>query len=271
MTWFLGMVIGPGFGGILAGSLTLAVPFFVCGALAFASMLLVMFTVKETIKIETIQVRPENKLKPNHSFSFWKDSANNILSRITPYPHVFLGLCIVGFTISFSHSMIQPVLSVFANEELHINVTDVGILFTMMGIVTLLTTLPLGTVADRTGRRNTLTFGIILLALSAVLIPLSGSFWPLLLVIMVRGVGRAAANPSLLAMFSNVALASGRGKSMGIFNGFRNVGLVVGSTLGGFLYDAASSQSPFITCAIASLVGVSIVLLTVSKSRVGVE
>jgi len=88
---------------------------------------------------------------------------------------------------------------------------------------------------------------------------------------MVRGVGRAAANPSLVAMFSNVALASGRGKSMGIFNGFRNVGLVVGSTLGGFLYDAASSQSPFITCAIASLAGVSIVLLTVSEPRVGVE
>jgi MFS family permease len=271
MMWFLGMVVGPGIGGILAGAFTIAIPFFVCGTLAFASMFLVAFTVKETIKTQTPQGQSKNPPKPNPNSLTNNNSADNVLARLTPYPRIFLGLCIVGFIISFSHSLIQPVLSVFANEELNIYVTDVGILFTVMGIVTFITTLPMGTTADRTGRRTTLALGIILQALSAVLIPISGSFWLLLLVMMVRGFARAAVNPSLIAMFSTIAPSSSRGKSMGVFNGFRNVGLVVGSTMGGFLYDAASSQSPFITCALASLVGVVIVLLTVSEPKRGLK
>jgi len=271
MMWFLGMVVGPGVGGILAGAFTIAIPFFVCGTLAFAGMVLVAFTVKETITTETPQEQIKKTLKPNLNTLASSNYVNSILGRLTSYPVTFLGICIVGFIISFSHSLIQPVLSVFANEELNINVTDVGILFTAMGIVTLITTLPLGTVADRTGRRNTLTLGITLEALSAILIPYSGSFWPLLLVMMIRGFGRAAANPPLVAMFSTIVPSSSRGKSMGIFNSFRNIGLVVGSTIGGFLYDATSSQSPFITCAIASFFGIIIVLLTVSEPNKGLK
>jgi len=68
-------------------------------------------------------------------------------------------------------------------------------------------------------------------------------------------------------MFSGLVLASRRGKGMGIFNGFRNVGLVLASTIGGFTYEAASSQLPFIACAFVSLVGVVIALLTVSEPK----
>jgi len=94
-----------------------------------------------------------------------------------------------------------------------------------MGAMTLITALPIGTVADRTGRKLMFIFGMIVAAISAFLIILSGSFWPLLLVMMLRGVGRSASNPSIIAMFSGLVPISRRGKGMGIFNGFRNVGL----------------------------------------------
>jgi predicted MFS family arabinose efflux permease len=70
-------------------------------------------------------------------------------------------------------------------------------------------------------------------------------------------------------MFANLVPLANRGKSMGVFNGVRNIGLVVGATLGGLLYEVASSQTPFLTCALVSLMGALVVLLTVSEPREG--
>jgi MFS family permease len=84
---------------------------------------------------------------------------------------------------------------------------------------------------------------------------------------MLRGLGRATINPSLTAMFSNVASVSKRGRAMGIFNAFQNIGLVVGSSLGGFLYEMSSSETPFIACFIVALIGVIVVLFMVSEPK----
>ena len=261
MMWFLGMVVGPGLGGVFAGVFSIAVPFFVCGILAFLSMILVAFTVQETAK--TITVSTSRK---NSKMSSQNNSIKGI-KQLTPYPIVFFGLCIAQYIIAFSNSLIQPILSVYANEVLGISEVGVGMLFTVMGVVTLFITLPMGTVADKTGRKPTLIFGKIMDATSAFLIIFSGSFWPLLLVMMMRGFGRAAINPSITAMFSTIVTTSKRGRCMGIFSTFQNVGLVVGATVGGFLYEFSSSEMPFIACALVGFIGVVIVLLMVSEPK----
>ncbi len=258
MMWFLGMIVGPALGGILTGLFTIAVPFFVCGALAFVSMILVVSTVQETAKVSCF---PNTK----SSINLNNDSVKE--TKLTLYPLIFLGLCIAQFIIAFSNSLIQPVLSVYANEVLGIEEVGVGMLFTFMGIATLFTTLPMGIVADKIGRKPMLIVGKILDSASAFLIIFSGSFWPLLIVMMIRGFGRGAVNPSITAMFSNVISAEKRGRGMGIFNTFQNVGLVVGSTIGGFLWEFSSSEMPFIACSVAGLIGVIIVLLMVSEPK----
>lgn len=268
--WFLGMVVGPGLGGVLADAFTEAVPFFFCGALAFLSMILVAFAVQETFRSKMSVGNSQINLKPRVKSDFTPVKAV-FLRGMTPYPRTFVGLCAVGLVVSFSSSLIQPVLSVFAEEELGVSKAGVGVLFSVMGAMTLVTTLPIGTVADRIGRKLTFVFGMIVAGVSALLIMLSGGFWPLLFVMMLRGVGRAASNPSITAMFSSLVPASRRGKGMGTFNGFRNVGLVLGSTTGGFLYETAFSRLPFLACAAVSLVGVIIALLTVSEPKKGLE
>jgi DHA1 family multidrug resistance protein-like MFS transporter len=271
MALFLGRVIGPVLGGVLADVFTKAVPFFFCGILAFLSMILVALNVQETFRnkgtIKKHQTKSKYTLNPNSGIS----TNNSFLSKMTPYPRTFLGLCIAGLIVSFSSSLIQPVLSVFAEEKLGISVAGVGVLFSVIAATMLITTLPIGTIADRRGRKPVFIFGKIVDAISTVLIILSGGFWPLLLVMMLRGFGRAASNPSITAMFSNIVPASRRGKGMGIFNVFRNIGLVIGSTIGGFLWDVSSTESPFIACSIVTLVGVIIALLTVSEPKKGLK
>ena len=235
---FLGMIVGPGLGGILAGVFDISVPFFVCGGLALITTVLVTFTVRETAttitSVDAPRVEVDLPAKPV-SKKFPRINLQGI-RQLTPYPRIFWGICVARFIIAFSHSLIQPVLSVYANEVLGISETGVGILFSIMGVVTLLTTLPLGSVADNTGRKPVLILGNVLDGTSALLVIFSGSFWPLFLVMMLRGLGRGATNPTVTAMFSSVVPASKRGRGMGIFNSFQNVGLIVGSSIGGFLF-----------------------------------
>jgi len=271
--WFLGHIVGPGLGGVLAGAFTIAVPFFACGGLAFVTTILVTLTVRETIPtakgIEALraEVNPSPKLDSDTSAHI---SLRGI-RQLTEHPRTFLGLCAARFIIALSSSLIQPLLSVYANEVLGISEVGVGMLFTFMGIVTLFTTLPMGTVADNIGRKPMLLLGKSIEAVSALLVIFSGSFWPLLLVMALRGLGRATINPSITAMFSSVVPASNRGKGMGVFNSFQNVGLVVGAAAGGFLFEYSSTETPFVACTTVGLIGVVLVLLMVSEPKQRLE
>ena len=269
MTHFLGMVIGPGLGGVLAGVFTTAVPFFVCGVLAFLSSILVVFTVQETVttKLSIDDSPTGNAYFGTNSKPSGRNSIIGAIKQLTPYAGIFVGLCVARFILAFSSSLMQPVLSVYANEEIGISEAGVGMLFTIQGIVTLFATIPMGTVADRVGRKPMIILGKIIHASAAILVIFSGSLWPLLLVMTMRGFGRAVSNPSIIAMFSGLVPVSKRGRGMGIFNIFQNVGLVVGATVGGFLYEFSSFESPFIACAGVGLIGVLVVSLMVSEPK----
>lgn len=273
MMHFLGMVIGPGLGGVLAGVFTIAVPFLVCGVLAFLSSILVVFTVQETVAAESKMDSFSTEIP--HSGTGSKSSthskATEALKKLTPYASVFVGLCVAQFVLVFSNALMQPVLSVYANEELGISEVGVGMLFTVQGIVTLLATIPMGIVADEVGRKPMIVLGKVIHASAALLVILSGSFWPLLFVMTMRGFGRSMSNPSITAMFSGLVPVSKRGRGMGIFNIFRNVGLVAGSAMGGFLYEFSSSEAPFLACFGVGLIGVLVVLLMVSEPRQGLR
>lgn len=270
MMHFLGMVIGPGLGGILAGAFTIAVPFFACGALAFFSALLVAFTVGETFKTgaeDRVDDGQTESYNLNQDLKYSERKIAKAMRELTPYARIFIGLCVARFILAFSNSLMQPVLSVYANEEIGISEAGVGMLFTIQGIVTLIATIPMGAIADEVGRKPMIVFGKIIHASAAILIVFSGSFWPLFLVMSLRGFGRAMSNPSIVAMFSGLIPSSRRGRAMGIFNIFQNIGLVSGATAGGFLYEFSISESPFIACAAVGLIGVVVVLLTVSEPR----
>lgn len=273
MMHFMGMVVGPGLGGILAEVFSISIPFFVCGILAFFSAVLVAVTVQETFPnindLDHIHTKDSSdKGKPE---IISRNNFTKVISDLTPYVSTFAFLCVARFILAFSASLMQPVLSVYANEKIGISEASVGMLFTAQGIVTMLVTLPLGTFADEAGRKPVIVLGNIVHAVAAILIIFSGGFWFLLLGMMIRGFGRAASNPSITAIFSGLMPISKRGKGMGIFGIFQNVGLVLGATVGGFLYEFSSPESPFITCAAVGLIGVLVVLLTIHEPKHGLQ
>jgi multidrug resistance protein len=257
MTWYLGLAVGPALGGILSAFFGLAMPFYVCGILAFMTMMLVAFTVKETSLYNDNGVSWQgNACKKDFKASF---------SFLTFYPRVFLGFCIVGFAISFSQSLIQPILSVYADEQLGFSEIAIAMLFTANGLANFVLTLPASTVADRVGRKHVIIFGMLLDGFSTMLIALFSDYWMLFLFMSMRGVGHASSNPSISAMVCGLVPISSRGKVMGIFNMVRNVGLVAGSFFGGLLYDGVSPTAPFWMCALVEFIGFSCVVFMIKE------
>jgi MFS family permease len=172
MMHFLGMVIGPGLGGVLAGVFTTAVPFLFCGVLAFFSSLIVALTVQKTAATDqrindfstgNPHFGTDPKISPHNK-------AINALKKLTPYASIFVGLCIAQFILVFSNALMQPVLSVYANEEIGLSEVGVGMLFTVQGVVTLLATIPMGIVADEVGRKPMIILGKIIHASAALLV-----------------------------------------------------------------------------------------------------
>ncbi|UCE95351.1 MAG: MFS transporter, partial [Candidatus Bathyarchaeota archaeon] len=138
MMHFLGLVVGPSLGGVLAEVFNIAIPFFVCGTLALLSSLLVAFTVQETHTEKSREAAQFRTSDPQID----RKGITKAVKELTPFVGVFIGLCLARFILAFSNSLMQPVLSVYAHEEIGISEAGIGILFTVQAIATLLVTIP---------------------------------------------------------------------------------------------------------------------------------
>jgi MFS family permease len=65
-------------------------------------------------------------------------------------------------------------------------------------------------------------------------------------------------------MVSSLIPLSKRGKGMSIFSIFQNIGLVVGATLGGFLFEIWI-ELPFIACGIIGFIGVLLTSVIIAE------
>jgi len=75
--------------------------------------------------------------------------------------------------------------------------------------------------------------------------------------------GTGMARPANDAIVTSIAYKETRGKVMGIFTTWRNLGLLVGPLIGGWAYDNISEKSPFILCGFIGLMGVLVLFFTV--------
>ncbi len=136
-------------------------------------------------------------------------------------------------------------------------VTSIPVAF---GVGKWLAGLPSGYGMDRVGRRTLMSGGLLLIAVIDVLSVVTSDYRVFL---ALRGVGGAG-----WAMFATVATtitvggpaAGRRGRAVSLLLMSETLGLLVGSTAGGWLYEGLGAASPFFVEA-ACLLGASIMLL----------
>jgi len=112
---------------------------------------------------------------------------------------------------------------------------EVGLLFGMMGIASILAKPVMGRFSDRVGRRPLIITGQIICAAVMILLPWTDGFEGLLLLSAFFGFGEAVIGSSTSAMVADLCKEKSLGSAMGVFGTVMDIGHAGGPVLTGFL------------------------------------
>ena len=127
-----------------------------------------------------------------------------------------VGLISVGHGFSHLYMLILPPLFPLIQQDLAVSWTELGLLFAVLSISTGVAQLPAGILVDRIGARPVLFAGLILQAAPFALVALFPSFWGLVAVVLVSGIGISVFHPADYAIMAAQVRAERQGRAFGI-------------------------------------------------------
>jgi DHA1 family solute carrier family 18 vesicular amine transporter 1/2 len=132
--------------------------------------------------------------------------------------------------------------------------TTIGLLFGSFGVTLLLVSIPIGAISDRVGRRAPLAFGMLGLAAATVLFAYATTLPWLFAARLVQGAADGVTWVVGFALIADRYGPSERGRVSGIVLSGTSIGIILGPTLGGWLYEAGGMRAPFLTVAVLAMV-----------------
>lgn len=216
----MGMIFGPAIGSGLA-MVSLAFPFLIAGVLCAVNSLGIVAFIRESLPVER---RTIYKGVRRHSL---------LQGLKTPMSFLFIVMLLSSLAESTNHGT----FALYAEGKLGVGATDVGIVFTCAGIVSVLVQgLLVGRLMKRLGEEKTVGVGIIVLLCSMVGFLLSTNLAGLVVFMGVFSGGIGLIRPSISAAISRRTTMQ-QGTAMGILQGYDSLGRVIGPSLGGFMLD----------------------------------
>src|SRR3954454_17184449 len=124
-----------------------------------------------------------------------------------------------------------------------------------------------GILADRLGRRITLTVGLALFGIASLVSAYADSPDQLIWARALMGLGAAAVMPSTLSIIANVFDPRERGRAIGVWAGAVGLGVAIGPIVGGLLLEHFWWGAVFLINVPIVIAGVVLVLALVPESR----
>ncbi len=156
------------------------------------------------------------------------------------------------FTDIVAYSIAVPVLPDLS-QRLGATPTTIGLLFGSFGLTLLAVSVPMGAVSDRVGRRLPLVAGMIALALASALFAVARTLPWLFAARLVQGAADGVTWVVGFALIADLYGPADRGRVMGYVMSGTSVALMVGPSLGGWLYSIGGIELPFLFVAVLSL------------------
>ncbi|MCL5802392.1 MAG: MDR family MFS transporter [Thermoplasmataceae archaeon] len=163
-----------------------------------------------------------------------------------------------------------PFMAIFFNQDLGIPIYEVGVIFTLLSVVSIVVSILGGGLADAIGRKNTILMGSILgfvlyLSLSLMLIfKVPVTF--VIAVFIISATSGALIFPAASALVADYTNYSERMKGYVIYRILSNLGWAIGPLIGSFLFNSGLDVI-FLFVSVSSLVQMFVVLFTVRDSR----
>ncbi len=145
----------------------------------------------------------------------------------------------------------------FASADLAVD--RIGLLVALYPAVWGAGQLVTGAVSDRYGRKRLITAGMLVQAVALVIIAAAHGFTGWAAGAVVLGLGTAMVYPTLLAVVGDVAHPTWRGRAVGVYRVWRDLGYAVGAVLGGAVADGLGLRAAvWVAAAVSLLSGVAV-------------
>ncbi len=133
-----------------------------------------------------------------------------------------VGLISVGHGFSHFYMLVLPPLFTVIRADLGVSWTDLGVLVAVHAAATGAAQLPAGILVDRIGARPVLFAGLFLQAAAFSLVALFPTYWGIMALMLLAGVGNAVFHPADYAILAAQIGAERQGRAFGIhiFSGY---------------------------------------------------
>jgi len=180
---------------------------------------------------------------------------------------VLFVMCVAPFLMTTAIGAVNLVVPLYLAKVYGLTPFTIGLFFTASNLITLVTQIPSGRLADRYDPKKIL---LVCTAVIPVFYALWGftDNWALLLVIYAVATGLWSVTwPSNLTTLSTMVPRELQGAGFGINATGLRLGFTVGPLIGGYLYGNFSSTSPFMFAALSTALALPIVFLLKGKSK----
>ena len=157
------------------------------------------------------------------------------------------------FTDLVAYSICVPVLPDLA-QRLGATPTMIGVLFGSFGVTLLAVSVPMGAISDSVGRKLPLVAGTIGLAAATALFAVSLSLPWLFAARLLQGAADGVTWVAGFALIADLYGPAERGRVMGYVMSGTSVGIMVGPSIGGWLYEAGGMGLPFASVSVLACV-----------------
>ncbi len=157
------------------------------------------------------------------------------------------------FTDLVAYSVAVPVLPDLS-RRLGASPTMIGFLFASFGVTLLTVSLPMGAVSDRIGRKAPMVGGLVALAAATLLFAFATSLPWLFAARLVQGAADAITWVVGFALIADRYRVEERGRVTGIVMSGTSFAMMIGPSIGGWLYELGGIRLPFLAVTLLSIV-----------------
>jgi MFS family permease len=220
----VGMVLGPVVGGVVADHFGYRGVFGLYGVLALAIL-------PVALMVGNGPSRPPASVRG-------LDIGWGRIAEIAPEFRVTFGvLFIATFAAFLRGAVFNSIFPLYVGGALGRSSTEVGFLFSVVGVVTLLMLAPAGLVSDKLGRKVASGSAAALATVAFMLYPLATSMEALVAVSLINGVASAFGQGSMTTYSYDIVPVAARGQMQALRRTFGQIGMLLGPGAGGALAD----------------------------------
>jgi MFS family permease len=161
----------------------------------------------------------------------------------------FVALVFATLVSQSQRIIVQSMLPLYASAYLALSPSQIGVLFTISGVVVFAMIIPAGFIMDRVGRKWCTVPSTGVPALVFLLIPLTDSFMELAILVGIAGFAQGLSLGSLATSTYDVVPAHARGRLQALRRTIAELGSGVGPLIGGYLANRFNPAVPFLVYA----------------------